>query len=97
MTYTFDWKDVVHGQIEIEAENGVEAERLFREMPLEQRLAASNVGVDKDTLDIKFVDVGFGDIQTPEEWALPVIGIHLIALMGNRIWHSRSFFQLSTY
>ena len=55
--YKFDWKDVVHGQIEIEAENGVEAERLFREMPLEQRLAASNVGVDKDTLDIKFVDV----------------------------------------
>ena len=68
MTYTFDWKDVVHGKIEIEAENGIEAERLFREMPLEQRLAASNVGVDKDTLDIKFVDVGFGDIQTPEEW-----------------------------
>ena len=22
MTYTFDWKDVVHGQIEIEAESG---------------------------------------------------------------------------
>ena len=68
MTYTFDWKDVVHGQIEIEAENGIEAERLFREMTLEQRLAASNVGVDKDTLDIKFVDVGFGDIRTKEEW-----------------------------
>ena len=68
MTYTFDWKDVVHGQIEIEAENGVEAERLFREMSLEQRLAASNVSVDKDTLDIKFVDVGFGDIRTKEEW-----------------------------
>ena len=68
MTYTFDWKDVVHGQIEIEAENGIEAERLFREMSLEQRLASSNVGVDKDTLDIKFVDVGFGDIQTSEEW-----------------------------
>ncbi len=68
MTYTFDWKDVVHGQIEIEAESGVEAERLFREMSLEQRLASSNVGVDKDTLDIKFVDVGFGDIRTKEEW-----------------------------
>ena len=68
MTYTFDWKDVVHGQIEIEAESGVEAERLFREMSLEQRLASSNVGVDKDNLDIKFVDVGFGDIRTKEEW-----------------------------
>ena len=68
MTYTFDWKDVVHGQIEIDAENGVEAERLFREMPLEQRLAASKMGVDKDTLDIKFVDAGFGDIHTKDEW-----------------------------
>ena len=68
MTYTFDWKDVVHGQIEIDAENGIEAERLFREMSLEQRLASSNVGVDKDTLDIKFVADGFGDIRTKEEW-----------------------------
>ena len=68
MTYTFDLKDVVHGQIEIEAESGVEAERLFREMSLEQRLASSNVGVDKDTLKIKFVDAGLGDIHTQEEW-----------------------------
>ena len=37
-------------------------------MTLEQRLAASNIGADKNTLDIKFVDVGVGDIQTPEEW-----------------------------
>lgn len=68
MTYTFDWKDVVHGQIEVEAENGIEAEKIFREMTLEQRIAASKIGADKNTLDIKFVDVGFGDIQTPEEW-----------------------------
>ena len=68
MTYTFDWKDVVHGQIEIEAENGIQAERLFREMSLEQRLAISNLVADRNTLDIKFVDLGFGDIQTAEEW-----------------------------
>lgn len=54
MTYRFASKDVVHGQIEIEAESGFEAERLFHEMSLEQRLAASNVGVDKNRLDIKF-------------------------------------------
>ena len=68
MTYTFDWKDVVHGQIEIDAENGIEAERLFREMSLKQRLAASNLGADRDTLKIKFVDAGLGDIHTQEEW-----------------------------
>ena len=68
MTYTFDWKDVVHGQVEIEAENGVQAETLFREMSLEQRLKASSIDADKDTLEIKFVDAGLGDIHTAEEW-----------------------------
>ena len=32
--YIFDWQDVVHGQIEIEANSGIEAERAFREMSL---------------------------------------------------------------
>jgi len=68
MTYTFDWRDVVHGQIEIEAENGVEAEKLFREMSLEQRLAVSILGADNDKVQIKFVDAGLGDIHTEEEW-----------------------------
>ena len=26
MKYSFDWKEVVHGTIELQAENGVEAE-----------------------------------------------------------------------
>lgn len=67
--YTFNWKDTIHGQIEIEAYNGVEAERLFREMSLEKRLATSLTDTDKDTLHIKYVDNGLGDIQTPEEWS----------------------------
>ena len=68
MTYKFDWTDVVHGQVEIEAENGFEAERLFREMTVEQRLKASSIDVDKNTLEIKFVDAGLGDVHTAEEW-----------------------------
>ena len=68
MTYKFDWKDTIHGQVEIEADNSFEAEKIFREMTLEQRLEASTLGADKNTLDIKFIDIGFGDIQTPEEW-----------------------------
>ena len=68
MTYKFVWKDVVHGQVEIEAKNGIEAERMFREMSLEQRLNASSVSVETDTLEIKFVDAGLGDIHTAEEW-----------------------------
>ena len=68
MTYKFDWTDVVHGQVEIEAENGFEAERLFRQMTVEQRLEASSIDVDKNTLEIKFVDAGLGDVHTAEEW-----------------------------
>lgn len=37
-------------------------------MSLEQRLKTSTLGADKHSLDIKFIDIGFGDIQTPEEW-----------------------------
>ncbi len=67
-TYKFDWQDVVHGQIEIEAESGVDAERILHEMNIQERLNLSEVGGDKDTLKIKFVDLGFDDLLTPEEW-----------------------------
>jgi hypothetical protein len=45
MIYKFDWTHVVKGQIEIEANNGVEAEKLFREMTTEQRLSSSTLDV----------------------------------------------------
>ena len=31
-TYRFDWKDIVYGSIEIEAENGIKAEEKLMEM-----------------------------------------------------------------
>lgn len=68
MKYSFDWKEVVHGTIELQAENGVEAERIFRDMSIEEKLKFSKIGTDKDTLEIKFVDNGFGDLQTTREW-----------------------------
>ena len=68
MKYVFDWKDTIHGHIEIEADSGVEAERLFREMNAVQRLKASFIDADKDTLEVKFVDAGLGDVHTAEEW-----------------------------
>ena len=68
MKYVFNWKDTIHGQIEIEADSGVEAERLFREMNAAQRLKASFIDADKDTLEVKFVDAGLGDVHTAEEW-----------------------------
>ena len=68
MTYTFDWKDVVYGQIEIEADNGDEAERIFCQMTLKNRLEASKLDSDNGTMQINFVDVGFTDIHTKDEW-----------------------------
>jgi len=68
MIYTFDWKDVIHGKIEIEAQNGHEAEKIFNNMGLIERLSASEVGCDNNTLVIKFVDAGIGDLHTKEEW-----------------------------
>ena len=65
--YKFDWKDTIHGHTEIEADNSFEAERMFREMTPEQRIRLSAIDADKNTLELKFVDVGFGDIQTLEE------------------------------
>ena len=41
MTYKFHWKDVVHGQVEIEANSGVEAEEIFRSMSLTERMVNS--------------------------------------------------------
>ena len=68
MTYKFDWTHVINGQTEIEAKNGVEAEKLFREMTTEQRLSSSKLDVNSDSLKIRYVDAGLGDVHTAEEW-----------------------------
>ena len=67
-TYSFDWTDVVQGKIEIEASSSKDAERIFRELSLSERLNRSDLDSEKSTLKIRFVDVGLGDIQTEAEW-----------------------------
>ena len=67
-TYKFDWQDVIHGHIEVEAESGVEAEQIFRKMKLQDCLNSSQIDADKDSLKIKFVDLGFADLLTHKEW-----------------------------
>jgi hypothetical protein len=67
-TYKFDWQDVVHGHIEVDADSGVEAEQIFRKMKLQDRLNSSQIDADQDSLKIKFVDVGFDDLLTHKEW-----------------------------
>ena len=68
MVFKFNWTHVIKGQIEIQAKNGVEAERLFREMATKQRLSSSKLDVNNEALKIRYVDPGLGDVHTAEEW-----------------------------
>ncbi len=44
-TYRFDFREVSHGSIEIEAEHGVEAEEKFMEMSLKDFLVGRSMQV----------------------------------------------------
>ena len=53
--YKFDFKEVIHGSIEIEAEHGVEAEEKFMEMSLKDLLSSSQHASDGTEREIMFV------------------------------------------
>ena len=36
MIYKFNWTQTIHGEIEIEANSGIEAEQIFRDMNIER-------------------------------------------------------------
>ena len=40
----------------------------FGEMSADQCMKESSKGADKNTLELKFVDAGLGDVHTAEEW-----------------------------
>ena len=69
MTYKFHWKDVVHGQVEIEANSGVEAEEIFRSMSLTERMMNSEqISSYNTSLEINYVDLKFAEALSREEW-----------------------------
>ena len=69
MTYKFHWKEVIHGQIEIEASSGVEAEEIFESMSLTERMLKSKqISSDKSNLKINYVDLKFAEALSGEEW-----------------------------
>ena len=68
-TYKIDWKDVIYGSIEIDAENGLDAENQLMNMSLKELLAKSSTGVDKTDREIRFVYAGqLLEPMTNEEW-----------------------------
>ena len=68
MKFTFDWKQVVRGEIEIEAENGQKAEAIFQQMSLSQKIDKSVLANSNDSSKIQFVDFDWTDTVTYEEW-----------------------------
>ena len=56
--YRFDWKDVIHGSIEIEANCGNDAEQILMKMPLKDLLKNSQHNSDKNERAIRFADAG---------------------------------------
>ena len=56
--YRFDWKDVIHGSIEIEANCGNDAEQILMKMPLKDLLKNSQHNSDKNEREIRFADAG---------------------------------------
>ena len=68
MTYKFHWEVVVHGQVEIEANSGVEAEEIFRSMSLTERMVNSaQISSDNTSLEINYVDLKFAEALSGEE------------------------------
>ena len=69
-TYKIDWKDVVYGTIEIDAENGLDAENKLMNMSLKELLEKSKYVSDDKGREIRFVDTNdsFIDSMEEKEW-----------------------------
>ena len=69
MTYKFHWKEVVHRQVEIEANSGVEAEEISKSMSLTERMLKSKqISSDKTNLEINYVVLKFAEALSEKEW-----------------------------
>ena len=53
--YRFDWKDVIHGSIEIEANCGNDAEDILMNMSLKDLLKTSGFVIDRALLHFFFI------------------------------------------
>ena len=56
--YRFDWKYVIHGTIEIEAQCGNDAEDILMNMPLRDLLKSSQYNSNRNEREIRFADDG---------------------------------------
>ena len=68
--YKFDFKEVIRGSVEIEAEHGVEAEEKFMEMSLKDLLSSSQHASAGTEREIRFVVTSVFDSLGAEDWNL---------------------------
>ena len=60
---------MVHGQLQIKAISGVEAEEIFKSMSLnEKMLKSEEISSDNTNLEINNVDLKFAEALSGEEW-----------------------------
>jgi hypothetical protein len=64
-TYKFDFKEIIHGSVEIEAEHGLQAEEKFMQMSLKDLLRLSAPASDGTARKIRFVDADPKAIKQP--------------------------------
>ena len=64
-TYKFDFKEIIHGSVEIEAEHGLQAEEKFMQMSLKDLLSLSAPASDGTKRKIRFVDADPKAIKQP--------------------------------
>ena len=55
--YKFDWEKTIAGTIEIEANNGAEAEQQLRKLSLNNLISNSKYLTGEENLRIRFVDI----------------------------------------
>ena len=68
--YQFDWKNIVTGTIELEAEDGTSAEEKLMTLTLKELLDKSKYVSDDKGREIRFVDTNdsFIDSMEEKEW-----------------------------
>ena len=69
MTYEFYWRAVALGTTVIEANSGIEALEALKSMASSKLLATANlIDIEKNSLEIRFVDLACFDSIDGDEW-----------------------------
>ena len=68
INYQFDWKTIVYGSIKIDANNGSEAEKIFKSMKLEDLVNLSQTYYSKEDIALRFVKGDLDAEYSSEEW-----------------------------